>query len=112
MAIDAYLINTPAFKLSYLHPRTKSIIETPVRLPLICLKLCQTIPNLEAGFGYMWQSLEASESTTKFNIDFSQCRSLTQLKETLTQAGATKNAFSFVDGEAKNVVCGGTMLPP
>lgn len=106
MAIDSCIVNTPVFQLSYSSP-TGEQVAVPVRLPLSGLKLGVPLPQV--NFPGLWASLEMSEQRLKFDIDFSQCKSLTQLKEVLKQA--SRNAFTFAESDAKNVVCGGLMMP-
>jgi hypothetical protein len=81
----------------------------PLRLPIILLKFCQPLPIDAQQFIYKWNFEYSQRSELKhvFNIDFNQCRSLTQLKEVMQVGRLT---FTYVDGveQQKNILCAAT----
>lgn len=58
----------------------------PIRLPLLMLRICTSAPfelMTVDTFRQKWTDFASNETRQTFNIDFSACRSLSQLKETL-----------------------------
>ncbi|CDW78543.1 UNKNOWN [Stylonychia lemnae] len=106
--IAGFQLSIPLYSLNY-SLNNVQMSNLPIRLPIILLKFCSGLDIKDAaGYIFKW-NFECSSQDHKqsFNVDFNQCRSLSQLKEVL-QLG--KNAITFVDGvEAqKNIICGGT----
>eukprot|EP00347_Sterkiella_histriomuscorum_P014171 403361891 len=112
MKISSFQISIPIYQLAY-QINMQQQQNVALRIPVVALKFCKGLQNLDAqGYMYKWnfECNQSHEFKQVFNVDFNQCRSMSQLKEIL-QFGE-QNTITFVEGveQQKNIVCGGTQF--